>query len=180
MLDGQIDDEEWADAKEVQIDDQSHLLLKEDAHYYYLGIRSDLDKPLYVDLFLQLPAQLFNVHASSQLGQRMLEGTDWSDAEPATKWGETLGWYANEVRFDRDKIRALNEAGFDGNLYVETYFPYDGFEFQFDKADWPLAEATFRLEIRNMMGPDGFDDVVFPQNSKRTHGQDWYALTFPN
>lgn len=178
LLDGQIGSEEWADAKTVSIDDQSSLFLKEDAHYYYLAIRSNLEKPLYADLFFQLPDQLFNIHASSQLGQRTLEGSDWTDTEPVTNWGETNGWYANEVRFDRAKMRKLKEEGFEDNEYAVGYFPYDGLEFQFEKRNWPLTQALLRLEIRNMVGAEGFEHVVFPPDTERKTTTNWHKLSF--
>jgi len=176
LIDGQINIEEWEDAHAIVIDSFNMFYIKEDAYYYYLSIKSKLPKPLYIDMFVKTGDTLFNIHASSQLGDRILKDTLWTDILPPTLWGQNKSWIANNVKFDRNKIAKLRSENFQGSISASAFIPYDGFEFQFKKKHWDLKPSKLRIEIRNMIGPEGFIDVVFPSNSIRMNSNDWYRL----
>ncbi len=176
LPDGKIKDEEWSDAKVIAIDSENILYVKHDSFYYYLAVKSDLPKPLYVDLFIKIQNSIYNIHASAQLGDRVLTDTLWTDTSPITLWGQNQKWVANTVKFDRSKMRDLKENGFKDNIYKATHLPYDGIEFQFDKGKWNLKKAKFRIEIRSMIGPEGFKDKVFPSGSKRKSSEKWIPI----
>lgn len=176
MVDGQIGIDEWKDAKNIAIDVANSLLMKEDQQYYYLAVKSNLTKPLYVDLFFQIRDSLINVHASSQSGQRYLPDTNWTDSEPVTNWGYNKGWVANDVKFDSKKIENLRAAGYKGDIYTQSFIPYNGMEFQFDKHLWNLEKCLLRVEIRNMTESVSFKTVAFPLDSERKNISKWYLL----
>ena len=176
MVDGFIGKEEWRESKEVFIDSENKILLKEDDTYLYLAIKSKKTKPLYIDMFVSLENSIVNFHASSQLGDRILTDTSWTDAEPETRWGYNKDWVANTVKFDRAKMKELREKNFEGSLMEEACMSYDGMEFQFNKASWPINNKKFRIEIRNMVGPDGFETISYPVGSLRKMPIDWKIL----
>jgi len=65
---------------------------------------------------------LLNIHASQQLGERILTGSEWTDEEPPFNWGYINNWTANTIRMDRKK---------------KIFLPYTALEFQFNSTkDW--------------------------------------------
>jgi hypothetical protein len=178
MADGIVDQSEWLDAKLILIDSSNTIYAKSDDRYYYLAIKSQLQKPFYIDLFIEESGSIKNIHASSQLGDRVLADSTWSDYEPETKWGYNIGWIANTVKFDREKMRTIEKGNLEMNPYASSFIPYDAMEFQFSKRHFNLDEAKFRIEIKNMIGPDGFRTVIFPQDSKRKQVENWTKIDF--
>ena len=178
MIDGQISTTEWADAHVVTLDSLNSIYSKSDEYYYYVAVKSKLTKPLYVDVFIQKASGLLNIHASSQLGARSLPDSTWTDTEPPTLWGYTVGWTANTVRFDRKKMQLARDSMPEVNPYSSSYIAYDGMEFQFSKKHFDLNNALWRIEIRNMIGPEGFQPVIFPVNSTRKQTINWTTLNF--
>jgi hypothetical protein len=73
-------------------------------------------------------------------------------------------------------MEKFKSEAFKGNLYAHTFIPYDGFEFQFDKTHWKLNASKLRIEMRNMIGPEGFKDVIFPGNSERMNSKNWFSI----
>ena len=65
-----------------------------------------------VDLFLSPDAKTIrHFHVSAQLGERLLNETPGVDDDPEFVWGDTSGWYANEIRWNAGKVQALVKAG---------------------------------------------------------------------
>jgi len=176
MIDGKIEKQEWSDSKSVTFSDNYKMFIKEDDRFYYIAIESIQKIPFYVDMFVATNSNLYNIHASSQLGQRKLTGNKWDDRNPKTNWGYKSGWVANTVLFDRSKRKKLKEEGFKGNIGLEIVIPYDGFEFQFSKDKWNLNKSSFRIELRNMVGIVDFKEIVFPANSTRHDSSNWFKL----
>jgi hypothetical protein len=180
LLNGRIEANEWTDSQVLKLDHGFEIFIKRDKHYTYLAVKSTSGLPFYVDLFLSFNDSLYNIHASTQLGERKLETANWDDNNPVTHWGYINDWFANTVLFDKIKLKRLREENFEGNLALETIIPYTGFEFQFANRSWDFCNAKIRLEIRDMVGLDGFEEVVFPKESTRMdHGQ-WHVMELPN
>lgn len=178
LIDGQISADEWQDAQKIALDDRNEMYLKSDQFYYYIALKSSMEKPIYYDLFFEISGKLVNVHASSQLGDRVLPDTSWSDREPKTRWGFNQGWIANTVKFDREKLRQLRAEGVEGDLFQQTLLPYDGMEFQFSKEEWQLGNALVRVEVRGMTSREDFKEGIFPENSQRKDTAQWYRLSW--
>ena len=176
MIDGTIERNEWADANATVVGQSNTLYSKTDQSYFYLAIASDLQKPIYVDLFIVIKDTVYNFHASSQLGDRVLTDTLWTDASPSTLWGRNKDWIANTVKFDRAKIRELNQNNFEGDVYLESFRSYDGFEFQFDKQTWDLRHSKLRIEIKPMTESNSSSKVTYPSNSVRMNAGNWHVL----
>jgi len=178
LIDGKINQEEWSNSKVINFQDKYELLFKQDEQYYYLAIKNKTETPFYIDLFFLIDESLFNIHSSSQLGERKLVGTEWDDSIPITNWGYINGWSSNSVLFDRRKFKRLKEEGFEGNLHLETVVPYDGFEFQFAKSIWDLDSSKMRIEMRDMFGLKGFEETIYPKESDRHAFADWHVVDF--
>ncbi len=177
MINGQLETEEWKGSKITPMGKMYDLYLKQDAQYYYIGVKKKTKFPFYVDMFFKIKGELYNIHASAQLGERHLKEKVWDDRTPPTQWGYINHWTANTVLFDRGKMKEQKEGGAKGNLALKTVLPYDGFEFQFAKSHWDLEGAEMRIEMRNMVGIEDFQEVGFPEKSMRRGGE-WYVLKF--
>ncbi len=178
LTDGKISAEEWQDAQKIVLDDRNDMYLKSDQFYYYIALKSSMEKPIYYDMFFEISGELVNVHASSQLGDRVLPDTSWTDQEPKTRWGFNQGWVANTVKFDREKLRQLRAEGVEGDLFQQTLLPYDGMEFQFSKEAWQLENALVRVEVRGMTSREDFKEGIFPADSKRKDTANWHQLSW--
>ncbi len=178
MINGVIETNEWNNASNIPIQDKFEILLKQDEHYYYMAVKNKTALPFYVDLFLLINDSLFNIHSSSQIGERKLSGIDWNDEIPISNWGYVNDWIANTVLFDRRKFKKLREEKYEGNISLQTVIPYDGFEFQFSKKTWALNKSKFRIEMRNMVGIEDYEETIFPENSDRKNHDNWHDLKF--
>lgn len=178
LTDGKITADEWQDAQKIALDDLNTMYLKSDQFYYYIALKSGMEKPIYYDLFFEISGKLVNVHASSQLGDRVLPDTSWTDREPKTRWGFNQGWVANTIKFDREKFRQLRAEGVEGDLFQQTLVPYDGMEFQFSKEAWQLESALMRVEVRGMTAREDFKEGIFPASSKRKDTTHWHQLSW--
>jgi len=112
------------------------------------------------------------------LGERKLTNPGWDDSTPVTNWGYINDWTSNTVLFDRAKRKRLKAEGFKGNISLESVVPYDGFEFQFAKNTWDLDASKMRIEMRNMVGAEDFEETIFPPASQRDNSDKWYELKF--
>ena len=167
---------EWSDGKLTPINNAYNLYYKEDERYYYMAVQRTDNRPFYIDMFISHQANLYNIHASTQLGERWLNEKDWSDEKPEYHWGNNKDWIANMVLFDRKKIRQLRKEGFEGNINLEAVFSYNGFEFQFSKSRWDFPQSKFRIEMRDMFGMEDFEEIIFPENSTRYNDSNWFQL----
>jgi len=138
LIDGQIEDGEWIGANQTKIKPGVNLFMLQDEHFLYLSVQYDtaLYANYYCDLYFYLGKDtLLNIHASQQLGERLLIGADWTDSEPPFNWGYISNWTANTVRFDRKK---------------EMYIPYNALEFQIAKKKLPNGVLKIALQSRDM------------------------------
>jgi len=178
LINGQINSLEWSESEIIDIQSKYDLYLKQDEQYYYVAVKNKTALPFYIDMFLLIDESLFNIHSSAQLGERKLTESDWSDSTPITNWGYINDWTSNTVLFDRAKRKRLKAEGFEGNLSLESVLPYDGFEFQFAKNTWNLDASKMRIEMRNMVGAEGFEEAIFPAASQRDNYDKWHELKF--
>jgi len=178
LINGVIEVKEWSNALKKDISRDFEIYLYEDNSNYYLAIRNKTEIPFYVDMFLLISDSLYNIHSSSQLGERKLDDPNWNDQTPMTNWGYTNDWTSNFVNFDKFKLKELRDKEFKGNVYLESVMPYDGFEFQFSKKTWKLNKSKIRIELRNMVGIEDYVETIFPENSERKNQENWHILKF--
>lgn len=164
LIDGIFSKAEWQDAASVKVNDSITLYLKQFRGHVFLGIKMDTAYPAYVDLFLLTGSnQLYDLHASMQIGERLLNGNAWTDREPAWRWGNHVGWIANEAKYDSTKDRSLPDK--------EKMFPYEGKEFQLLRSRFAGKQWRLRIEVRGSS-----DEIVFPVDSERMSTARWLTL----
>ncbi|NAY92590.1 hypothetical protein GTQ34_11740 [Muricauda sp. JGD-17] len=164
LLDGRIDSKEWRRAETITIEKGSQIRFLQDDKNLYIAVEGRKKWTRYVDLYLKQDAVLTNLHASMQLGERMLKG-NWNDTLPKWNWGNNTDWKANTVKIISDEEDVpLREA----------LASYDGFEFQISKERMTDNELLIRVEFRDFEGKA--PDIIFPEGTSRYTPQQWLRL----
>jgi hypothetical protein len=176
LTDGVFTPGEWDDALAVQIRPGLHLLVKKSADFVFLGLKYSPSCRSIVDLFISPEGKdVTHLHVSAQLGERRLADRPSSGEGERFLWGDTRGWYANEVRWDEAKVEALMKAGTSRVEAVEAAtYRYEGFEFQIRRSKFGSDEWLVRFE--SPMPPDWSDPVVFPDGTNRETTAGWLKL----
>jgi hypothetical protein len=167
LIDGRISEDEWRDALSLNIDPSIRLYLKQFKGHVYLALKADRESPIYVDLFLlDGDHRLHNLHASMQIGERLLSGNEWTDQSPPTNWGNHVDWIANEAKVDEQKDKRLT--------FIKRLFPRDGVEVQIRRLRFIGQRWRLRIEVRDFAGLR--PDKVFPATSERKNSGQWLTL----
>ncbi len=168
LVDGRFSADEWRDAKEINFDVSAKLYVKQFKNHVFIGIRST-GATRYADLFLlDSENRLYNLHASMQIGERLLTDNTWTDKKPAWNWGNHVDWIASEAKLDSTKSKDLPLA--------MRFFGYDGMEFQIRRSRFPGKWWRVRIEIRDFAGE--LPDIVFPDKAGRKEIEKWAVLNF--
>ncbi|MBX2815949.1 MAG: hypothetical protein KTR24_08125 [Saprospiraceae bacterium] len=165
LIDGKIGRGEWVGASRTIVQEGIDLYALQDEHYLYLSVQYDTSRfsNYYCDLYFDLGNDtLLNLHASQQLGERLLTGDDWTDSEQPFDWGYISNWTANAVSFDR--IR-------------KQYLPYRALEFQISKSKLPTSRLAIRLQTRDMNWEH--DPVNFPEDGDFKNSSIWKVFYIP-
>lgn len=167
LIDGQFAADEWSDAFTLHLAPSVDLYLKQYKGHVFLGVKMAAMSRRYVDMFL-LPRDkhVYNLHASMQLGERVLIGSNWSDTNPPTRWGYHLDWTANEAKLDPFADPSVPA--------VHRIFPDDGIEFQLRRSRFQGKQWRIRIEIRDFDGQ--LPDIIFPADSERKTSAHWAIL----
>lgn len=164
LIDGIFTKEEWQDAAAVKVNDSVTVYLKQFRGHVFIGLKTLTPYPAYVDMFLLTGGnELYNLHASMQIGERLLIGNAWTDSEPVWRWGNHIGWIANEAKYDSTKDRSLPDK--------EKVFPYEGKEFHLLRSRFTGRQWRLRIEVRG-----SFQDIVYPSDSQRMQTARWAIL----
>ena len=138
LIDGQIGNNEWSGANKTIIKKGVNLYSLQDAHFLYLSVQYDTSvyTNYYCDLYIELGNDsTLNLHASQQLGERLLLGNEWTESEPEFQWGQISDWTANQINFDRKQ---------------KIYLPYQAMEFQISKNKLPKRAVKIALQSRDI------------------------------
>lgn len=153
LIDGQIESAEWSGARATTIAGTLRLLLLETQGDVFLAVATGTRTPRPVDIYLQgEDGEIFQLHASAQIGERHLPRAGWSDTIPAWRWGNHVQWLANEAKLDAQQPR---EAPFS-----QRTFGADGVEFQLRRARFP--GRTWRLRVDVGVFPGNAGEYRFP------------------
>ena len=173
LTDGIFSPGEWDDSLKIEIRPNIHFLVKTGAGFVFLGIRYIPFALSIADLFISPDRKsVRQFHVSAQLGERQLNATPGLDDDPEFAWGDTTGWYANEIRWNERKVQALVKEGKDrGEAQQASIYYTEGFEFQIRQSKFGSDEWLVRLESPSP--PDWKDPVVFPAgtNTASTRGR---------
>jgi len=178
LTDGIFTPGEWDDALKVPIRPNVELLLKKSAGFVFVGIRYTPFTLSVVDLFISPDGKAIrHLHVSAQLGERLLNDTAVPGKEPEFIWGDTTGWYANEIRWNERKVQAMIKEGKDsGQAQEAALYKYDGFEFQIRQSKFGPDEWLVRVETP--LAPDWEKPVVFPEGTDTASTKGWLKLVF--
>lgn len=171
VADGQIREPEWANARRIAMAEGVSVLVKADAQTVAIAVRNaPRGAPQYTDLFIVAEdGQVWNLHASMQLGERKLPGRAWTDDAPAFAWGNNVDWRANEVAV---KPGADADAPFAAQVQ-----PCDGQEFLIARRKLPGKRWGVRIEVRDFMNER--PDLAHPEGSDRHDSGGWAAIALP-
>lgn len=111
LLDGIFSPGEWDDALSFSIEQRVNLLIKTKKGHLFVGIKcSDLKIPV-ADIYLSTEkGPIYQLHASAQLGERILSEEPGPENDPSFNWGDTKDWYANEVRWNNRELASIMES----------------------------------------------------------------------
>ena len=175
MIDGVFSQGEWDDALVVDASEAVKIYLKQEKGHVFIGVRCiRLITPI-VDLFIQpTGSEIYQLHASAQIGERVLGGG--VEEDPPWVWGHSPDWYANEVRWSRAVEEQLIAEGVsEGEAQSRANFRYDGFEFQIRASKFENSEWRIRVEVPS--APDYDAPFVFPPATERRSTNGWLLLS---
>lgn len=163
--DGQFREQEWGLATLVYSSARYQIRVMADSTSIYIGVESAEPAHHYTDLYFS-GLQLMNLHASMQLGQRVLpQQSGWNENDPPWVWGNNKGWNANAVRY---LIGADERDPFSKQVY-----PYFGQEFVISRK---LVGNQFRMAI-SIGDFEGLSPTTFfPQGVELTNIKGWYEI----
>ncbi len=176
LLDGLFSDGEWEDAKKIDIDQNVFLYLKKYGGHIFIGIKITPYKTSVVDMFISPDGKsIHHLHASAQISERLVNENSGPWDNPAFIWGYSVDWYANEIRWNNEKMQELVKKGKSRNEAQEmSYFRYDGFEFQIKESKFPSDQWLFRIEVP--MAPDFEKPVIYPYGTEMKSTKGWIRL----
>src|SRR5215475_11115585 len=155
LIDGRVDEKEWADAKQVPASPATRLYFKRDNTYLYVAVRPSTPARLSIDLYFRGidMEKVLDLHASAKLGER--EGT--RDQWPPWVWWNNRGWTANVVRPDSFEER--------------KFLPDEAKEFQIELGKLKVKTLRFSLDIDT-----GGEVQRLPQEGYEEVGRKWLVL----
>jgi hypothetical protein len=170
VTDGHIASAEWSDAKRITMGEGVTVLIKADAENVAIAVRNSSRGPNYTDLFVSAAdGKVWNLHADMNVGERKLDGTTWTDTDPAYVWHNNATWTANvvELRANADATAPL----------AKQLKPYDGQEFLIARSQFPGSTWHLRVEVRDL----GHEkpDLVLPATSDRYDPSGWTTISLP-
>jgi len=176
LLDGLFSPGEWADAKKIDIHSNVSLYLKKYREHVFVGVKIDPYKTSVVDMFISPDGEsIHHLHASAQIGERIVNEDSGPWDNPPFIWGNSVAWYANEIRWDNGKMQELIKQGKSSDeAQAMSYFKYDGFEFQIKRSKFPADRWLFRIEVP--MAPDFDKPVIYPPGTAMKFTKGWIEL----
>lgn len=162
MIDGKAGSKEWSGANRLSINEGIDIYAIQDEHYYYFSVKYDTTryKDYYVDFFFDIGQDsTLNLHASQQLGERILVGNEWTDSEPAFDWGFTDRWTGSVMKYSRTH---------------KMYVPTNATEFQIAKDKFNSSILRIAIQTRDINWEKEIE--VFPKNADLKNPETWFTF----
>jgi len=176
LVDGLFSHGEWEDAEKIDIHPNVILYLKKYGGHVFIGIKITPYKTSVVDMFISPDGKIIHhLHTSAQIGERIVieDSGPWDN--PSFIWGNSVDWYANEIRWDNGKMQDLMKNGKSRNEAQEmSYFKYEGFEFQIKQSKFFSDQWLFRIEVP--MAPEFDKPIIFPSRTEMKSTKGWISL----
>jgi len=154
-VDGRVSQGEWEKAFKVATRGGASIYFLCDPDSLYIGVFAGERASHYTDLYFNGASRL-NLHASMQLGERVLPGSGtWDDAVPAWEWGNNAGWTANTVAYLPGVSDTLP--------LIDQIVPYAGQEFRIARSK--LGSTFSVMVLARSFVDESFS--VFPDGATR-------------
>ncbi|MFC2120600.1 hypothetical protein ACFLTI_03295 [Bacteroidota bacterium] len=175
LIDGLFSENEWNDAREIQMSDNYTLYLKKKQGHVFLGIKIIPFYSQIIELYISPDKErIYHFHASAQIGEILIKSdSDWENQQ--FRWGNSNGWYANEIRWDqykRDSLQNVKVA--DNEAFMQSMYKFEGFEFQILKSKFKTNKWRIMLEIPGP--PDYENPFTYPTGSEKRNTDTWMEL----
>lgn len=176
LIDGIFSHAEWEDAKKIDVSQNVSLYLKKYRGHIFVAVKVTPYRTFVVDLFISPDGKsIHHLHASAQISERQVNENSGPWDNPSFIYGFSSDWYANEIRWNNEKMQALMKEGKSRDEAQEmSYFKYDGYEFQIKESKFSSNNWLLRIEVPIL--PDYDKPVVFPSNTKMTSTKGWMRL----
>jgi len=176
LLDGVFSPGEWSDAKKIDIHENISLYLKKYRGNVFIGVKVTPYKTFVVDMFISPDGtSIHHLHTSAQISERKVNEDSGPWDNPEFVYGYSVDWYANEIRWDHEKMQALMKQGKTKEEAQEmSYFKYDGFEFQIKQSKFSSVQWLFRVEVP--ISPDWDKPIIFPSGTEMKSTKGWIKL----
>ena len=170
VTDGHIAGAEWSDAKRIAMGEGVTVMIKADGENVAIAVKNSPRGPQFTDLFVTAAdGKVWNLHADMNVGERKLDGTTWTDTDPAYVWHNNANWTANVVE---------RKANADATAPLAKQLkPYDGQEFLIARLQFPGSTWHLRVEVRDLAHEK--PDLVLPATSDRYDPSGWATITLP-
>ena len=179
ITDGIFTPGEWDDALKIPLHEGAELCLKQYRGVVFIGARS-LDKASVEigpsELFLAAPGgQIHKFHVSAQLAEVVLPP---SGPEPASRFGLTTDWYANEFRRDVAQAERMEKEGKNPiEIIRATSYPSDGIEFAIRRSKLPGDRWLMRLWVTAFVASKP-GSLTYPTAAAARTTEGWLELRF--
>jgi len=177
ITDGLFSPGEWDDALRIALSEAVELRLKQYRGVVFIGVRGPNTVSIGPsELSLAVPGgQIHKLHVSAQLYEVVLPPTG---AEPASRFGLTPDWYANELRRDMVESERLEKEGKSPfEIIRATSYPSDGIEFAIRRSKLPGQRWLMRLSVSAFVG-DKPGMLVYPKAAAERTTEAWLELRF--
>lgn len=165
-LDGISGLHEWDNSMKIRLEENYILHLVADTDWLYLAVFGKNVLP-YTDIYAKNNEGITNLHASMQLGERLLpEDNSWNDETPAWDWGNNTHWTANTVSY--------KQGASDGLPFHEQVESYEGQEFRIAISKLG-KDFSMLLVIRDFVDPVIL--VSFPANGNPYDTGSWQTIS---
>lgn len=165
-LDGISGLQEWDNSLKIPLEENYYLHLVADRDWLYLAVFGRNALP-YTDIYVTNNEGITNLHASMQLGERVLpEDNSWNDETPGWNWGNNTHWTANTVTY---KLGASDSLPFHEQLEF-----YEGQEFRIAISKIE-REFSLLVVIRDFVDHNIF--VSFPANGNPYDTGSWQTIS---
>ena len=165
-LDGISGQHEWDNSLKIPLEENYYLYLVADSDWLYLAVFGKNVLP-YTDIYVTNNEGITNLHASMQLGERLLpENNSWDDVTPAWEWGNNTHWTTNTVKYKHGTL--------DNLPFHEQLEAYEGQEFSIARNK--LGEDfSLLVVIKDFVDPDIL--VLFPANGNPYDTGTWQNIS---
>lgn len=165
-LDGIPGLQEWDNSLKIPLEENYILYLMADTDSLYLAVFCKNVLP-YTDIYVINNEGIANLHASMQLGERLLpEDNSWDDETPAWNWGNNSHWTANTAKYKRGASDSLP--------FREQLEAYEGQEFRIAISKLG-REFSLLVVIRDFVDPEIL--VSFPVNGNPYDTGSWQTIS---